>query len=113
MNCLSLLLALSLHIGLESNYNQIHPHARCTTDTFISGAYYNSEDNISLYVGKVIEDVDKNWDLELGLVTGYSGMDVAPMIRYINDGWWVAPAYEQSHGGNIGVAIGYEWKLGK
>ena len=61
---------------------------------------------------KVIEEVDRGWDLELGIVTGYSGMDVAPMIRYINDGWWVAPAYEQSHGGNVGVTIGYEFKLG-
>ena len=58
MNCLSLLVALSLHVGLENNYNNIHPHARCTIDSIISGAYYNSEERISYYVGKKIKNVD-------------------------------------------------------
>ena len=64
MNCLSLMLALSMHVGLEGNYNSIHPHARCQKDTVISGIYYNSEDNISAYVG-----LEHN-GFELGLVTG-------------------------------------------
>ena len=46
MNCLSLMLALSMHVGLEGNYNSIHPHARCQKDALISGVYYNSEDNV-------------------------------------------------------------------
>ena len=83
MSCIEILVAITLHLGLEGDYNNIHPHGRC--------------------------NVDNNWDLEIGLVTGYSGADVAPMIRYINDGWFVAPAYETS--GNIGLAIGYEFKL--
>ena len=112
MSCLSLLVALSLHVGLEGDYNNVHPHGRCTIDNWITGAYYNSEENVSVYVGKKIPNVDRNWDLEIGLVTGYSGMDVAPMIRYINDGWFVAPAYETSFGGNIGITFGYEFKLG-
>ena len=112
MSCLSLLVALTLHIGLEGDYNNIHPHGRCTVDNWIAGAYYNSEENVSYYVGKKISNVDYNWDLEIGLVTGYSDVDVAPMIRYVNDGWFVAPAYETSHGGNIGVTMGYEFKLG-
>ena len=29
MSCLSLLVALSLHVGLDGNYNNVHPHARC------------------------------------------------------------------------------------
>ena len=64
MNCLSLMLALSMHVGLEGNYNSIHPHARCQKDALISGVYYNREDNISDYVG-----VEHN-GFELGLVTG-------------------------------------------
>jgi hypothetical protein len=32
MNCLGLFLAVSMHMGLEANYNNIHPHARCTID---------------------------------------------------------------------------------
>ena len=111
MSCLSLLVALSLHIGLEDDYNSIHPHGRCIIDNWITGAYYNSEENVSYYVGKIIPNIYKGWDLEAGLVTGYSGEDVVPMIRYINEGWFVAPAYETSD--NIGLAIGYEFKFGK
>tara|TARA_B110001454_G_scaffold188950_1_gene187245 strand:- start:304 stop:627 length:324 start_codon:yes stop_codon:yes gene_type:complete len=104
MSCLSLLVALTLHIGLEGDYNNIHPHARCTVDNWITGAYYNSEENVSYYVGRKISN------FEIGLVTGYSDMDVVPMIRYVNDGWFAAPAYETS--GNIGLTLGYEFKLG-
>jgi len=109
MSCLSLLIALSLHVGLENNYNNIHPHARCTIDNTISGAYYNSEERVSFYVGKKIPDIDKGWDLEIGLVTGYSGADVVPLVRYINDGWFISPSYETT--GNIGIVFGYELDL--
>ena len=112
MSCLEILVAITLHLGLEGDYNNIHPHGRCTVDDWIAGAYYNSEENVSYYVGKKIPNVDRDWDLEIGLVTGYSGMDVAPMIRYINNGWFVAPTYESSFGGNIGLTIGYEFKFG-
>ena len=98
--CLSLLLAISTHLGLEGDYNNIHPHARCTIDNWITGAYYNSERTVSYYIGQ------QYGNLEVGLVTGYSSYDVLPMIRYINDGWFVAPAYEKS--GNYGLMIGYE-----
>mgnify|MGYP001239234137 FL=1 len=107
MSCLSLLVALSLHIGLEGNYNNVHPHARCDIDNTITGAYYNSEENISFYVGKKIPIY--NAELEVGLVTGYSGANIAPMIRVTKDSWFVAPAYETT--GNIGFVIGYEFKL--
>ena len=110
--CLSFFIALTMHLGLEGEYNNIHPHGRCTVDNVIAGAYYNSEENISYYIGTIIPKVDRKWDLELGIVTGYSGAKVAPMIRYINDGWFVAPSYETTHGGNVGVTIGYEVKLG-
>ena len=113
MSCLEILVAITLHLGLEGDYNNIHPHGRCNVDNWITGAYYNSEENVSFYVGKIIPDIDRGWDLEVGLVTGYSGMDVAAMIRYVNDGWFGAPSYETSYGGNIGLAIGYEFKLGK
>ena len=98
--CLSLLLAVSTHLGLDADYNNIHPHARCTIDNWITGAYYNSERNVSYYVGRKISN------FEIGLVTGYNSYDVLPMIRYIKDGWFVAPAYEKP--GNYGLAIGYE-----
>ena len=52
MSCLSLMLAISMHLGLEGDYNSIHPHARCQQDALISGLYYNSEEKISAYVGE-------------------------------------------------------------
>ena len=107
MSCLSLLLALSLHIGLEGNYNNVHPHARCDLDNTITGAYYNSEENVSFYLGK--KYLIDSAELEVGLVTGYSGADIAPMIRIKQDNWFLAPAYETS--GNVGIVFGYEFQL--
>tara|TARA_B100001093_G_scaffold447561_1_gene452544 strand:- start:298 stop:612 length:315 start_codon:yes stop_codon:yes gene_type:complete len=100
LNCLQLFLALSLHLGLENDYNNIHPHARCTVDNHISGIYYNSENNISLYTG-----FEHN-GFELGLVTGYSSNDILPMIRYKKNNWFISPAYETD--GNYGITIGLE-----
>ena len=101
--CLSILLAVSTHLGLDGNYNSIHPHARCTIDNWITGAYYNSERNASFYVGRKISN------FEIGLVTGYNSGDVLPMIRYINNRWFVTPAYEKSNG--LGLTVGYEFTL--
>ena len=48
MNCLLVGLALSLHIGLENNYNQVHPYVMCEKNQIITGAYYNSLDKYGL-----------------------------------------------------------------
>jgi len=101
MSCLSLMLALSIHVGLEDKYNSIHPHARCQQDALISGVYYNSEDKVSAYVGVTYEG------FELGLVTGYTYADVVPMLRYKKDKWFIAPAIERN--GNKGLVLGLEF----
>tara|TARA_B100001057_G_C22693381_1_gene888700 strand:- start:161 stop:496 length:336 start_codon:yes stop_codon:yes gene_type:complete len=111
MNCLGLFLALSMHVGLEADYNSIHPHARCTVDNSIAGVFYNSEDRVSAYVGKKFE-LDQYWDIELGLVTGYKSADVIPMIRYKAGSLFISPAYEKHKGQeNYGLVIG--WEIGK
>ena len=107
MSCLSLLVALSMHVGLDNNYNSIHPHARCTVDNTIVGIYYNSEYNISSYIGKIHKY--KSLEIEYGLVTGYSGMDIAPMFRVEKDGFFIAPSYETE--GNTGIVLGIEFKI--
>ena len=95
-----------MHMGLEADYNNIHPHARCTVDNSIAGVYYNSEDRISAYVGKEFE-LDEYWNIELGLVTGYRSNDILPMIRL-----FISPAYENHNGKeNYGVVIG--WEIGR
>tara|TARA_R110002167_G_scaffold283962_1_gene489177 strand:+ start:138 stop:443 length:306 start_codon:yes stop_codon:yes gene_type:complete len=101
MSCLSLMLAISMHVGLEGDYNNIHPHARCQQDALISGIYYNSESNLSAYLGLEHE----GW--ELGLVTGYTYSDVVPMIRYKKNNWFITPAIEKN--GSKGIVIGLEF----
>ena len=101
MSCLSFLLAMSMHIGLEGDYNAIHPHARCQKDNLISGVFYNSEDRISTYVGLQYEG------FELGLVTGYTYDNIIPMMRYKKDKWFIAPAMEKN--GNKGLVLGLEF----
>ena len=101
MSCLSLMLAISMHVGLTGDYNNIHPHARCQQDSLISGVYYNSEENVSAYVGMT----HNGW--ELGLVTGYTYSDVVSMIRYKKNNWFITPAYVRN--GTLGIVIGSEF----
>ena len=101
-SCLSFMLAISMHIGLENNYNNIHQQIRCTQDETILGGFYNSEKNVSLFYGK------KYKNIEYGLITGYSGGDILPMVRYKKDKFFIAPAYEMS--GNYGLVIGIEYE---
>ena len=109
--CLSILLAVSTHLGLDDNYNSIHPHARCTVDNSITGVYYNSEDRISAYVGKEFQ-LTENGKLELGLVTGYTAEDILPMIRYKVGNLFITPAFEKyDNKENYGIVLG--WEIGK
>ena len=111
MNCLGLFLALSMHVGLEADYNNVHPHARCTVNDNIAGVYYNSEDRVSAYMGRQF-DLDEHRKIELGLVTGYKSEDILPMIRYKEGVFFISPAYEKHNGKeNYGLVIG--WEIGK
>ena len=103
MNCLSIFFAVSMHLGLQGEYNEYHPHARCQVDSLISGVYYNSEDNISFYTG-----LEHN-GFEVGLVTGYDHGEIIPMLRYKKNNFFIAPALETN--GNKGIVIGFEFKL--
>ena len=105
--CLALFVAFSMHFGLEGDYNNVHPHARCTFNNYIGGIYYNSEETTSVYLGKT-NKISK-FNVEYGLVTGYSGMDPAPMFRIEKDGFFIAPSYETQ--GNIGAVVGIEFKI--
>ena len=113
--CLSLALALGFHFGLEGDYNNVHPHLRCDVNNTIAGVYYNSEENISAYVGYQF-DTPLDSVLEVGWVTGYSGtkshgLKIAPMIRLTKGNWYIAPAYEVNPSKNWGVTLGYEFTI--
>lgn len=111
-------LAISAHIALPGDWNEIHPCVRYEQDSFIAGAYLNSENTISFYAGAEFPaqlfSVPFNW--ELGLVTGYSSAPVVPFIRATydineNSKLFIAPAFAiDSNTGalDLGVVIGPE-----
>ena len=108
---ISLCLALSTHLALPGNWNEVHPCVRYQQDAFIAGAFLNSEDRVSAYAG--IELRRSAWFADLGAVTGYSGADVLPFLRAgveLNSGArvFVAPAYAN---GEVGAVLGVEFTL--
>jgi len=107
-------LALSLHMGLEGDYNEIHPHIRYNEQNYIAGAYYNSIENLSFYAGKRWEF--GNVGAELAAVTGYDlKYPVAPYARLTYDMGnvrvFASPAGEYDNGKhNGGLVVGVEFK---
>ena len=113
MNCLSIALAVSLHLGLEGDYNALHPHARCDVNNTVAGVYLNSEKNLSGYVAYQFQ-MPYDIELELGWVTGYhTDKEVAPMFRIVKDNWFITPAYETKPNENWGITVGFEIPLYK
>ena len=113
MNCLALSLAVTMHLGLAGDYTSLHPHARCDVNNTIAGIYYNSEENISGYVGYQFQ-MPYDIELELGWVTGYNTeKEVAPMFRITKDNWFITPAYETKPNENWGITVGFEFPLTK
>lgn len=111
-------LLLSTHLGLEADYNSIHPHIGVYLDDekiISSGVYYNSESEISTYVAY---RYDFTYDLnaEIGMVTGYTGMAVKPMIKFNYDNYFVSPTVEtilkdgKAIRHNGGLVVGVEWR---
>lgn len=114
---LILALAFSHHMGMEGDYNEIHPHLQLQHDSgFVAGAYLNSESTFSAYGGYRFEYEDAF--LEAGGVSGYSSISVAPYLRAgyeIRDGvdLFVAPAFEYNSDGdlNIGAVLGVSFNF--
>lgn len=104
--------ALTLHLGLVGEYNQVHPYARYTYDSnFIVGAYYNSEERVSGYIGYEI-DITHKVSIELGVVSGYQSRDLLPMGRITyDDTLFIAPAieYDSDNADTVGVVIGIQF----
>jgi hypothetical protein len=106
-------LALSFHLGMENNYNNLHPHIRLQNDDFIAGAYYNSEDALSAYAG--IELSYGKWNHEIGVVSGYDENDIIPFVRStydLNDNTigYITPGVENN---NVGIVLGIELQIKK
>jgi hypothetical protein len=127
MNCLSILLTLTLHLGMAGEFNGINPHVRCEVDeSYNFGMYYNSEKETSFYMSQDYKL--RNSEIEVGLVTGYRDINVMPLIRWKKNNWFIAPTYGRTwyyteypnrptvwFAGekDYGVIIGYDYKIGR
>jgi hypothetical protein len=105
-------LAMTAHLGLSGDFNEVHPHARYEHDnSFISGVYLNSMDNVSLYAGKRFEYND--FGFEATIVTGYGRLFV-PQVRGTyntsdNTLIFVSPGAENLRGNfETGFVLGFE-----
>lgn len=105
-------IAISAHLGLSGDYNEVHPHIRYDHDSsFISGVYLNSLSNVSLYAGKRYEYND--FGVEATIVTGYIHLFV-PQVRGTyntsdNTLIFVSPSTEIWKGEtSTGFVIGFE-----
>jgi len=106
-------LAFSMHFGVGSGWNEVHPSVRYVDDNFTIGAFLNSENTLSGFASYTIGDPVF---LEMGLVTGYSSAPVLPLVRAgfeINDNVkvFVMPAvvvYQSPKHYDVGFVIGTE-----
>ena len=121
MNCLLLSIALSFHLnGTDVDYNSIHPHIRCGDENVIAGAYYNSENNLSVYMGRKLDITrymhDDGFTLEYGIVAGYD-RGLMPMARITKGNWYFTPLIEKDFQRDrsiyfpLGLVIGYEVRI--
>jgi len=126
MNCISILLTLSLHLGMQAGFNEINPHIRCEVENYSTGMYYNSEKNISFYMSRDFSIRES--EIEIGLATGYRDANVIPIVRWKKNNWFIAPMYGRTWyyteytdrptvwfkgEKDYGVIIGYEFKIGR
>lgn len=114
---LSFCLALTTHIALGGDWNEVHPCVRLSENNWTVGAYLNSENSLSLYSSYTFENGP--WSLEAGLATGYSGAALIPILRGAvkidkNILLFISPAYEtvnKTFGVVLGIEIKQGWKI--
>ena len=110
--CLAYGLALTMHLGMEGDYNDIHPFIECQYNNIVTNAYYNSMEKTTLYLG-YRKQYDNGWGWDLGLATGYNE-SVVPTGRITYNNLFILPGvewYDDDY--QVGVVIGMEIKLGK
>lgn len=109
VNSITLSLALTVHTGIDLDYNQVHPHVRYTDNTFISGVYYNSVRKPSVYVGKTFSLGSTT--LEAMLVTGYM-YPVIPAVKLNYGNFFVSPFIDKVKGKTqTGIVLGTEFRF--
>ena len=66
-------IALSSHIEFAGDYNRYHPQVRYEGEDRAVGAYYNSEENLSVYASYLYDAGPIT--AEFGIVTGYEALE--------------------------------------
>jgi Na+/H+ antiporter NhaB len=99
-------IALTAHLAMSGEYNDIHPYVKLENDNYFVGAYYNSESRTSFFMGYEI-GLEKETALELGIATGYN-YPVVPMARFFYNDFFIMPAAE---GKNLGLVVGYQFEF--
>ena len=77
-------LGLSLHLGFSQDYNPVNPYVEYQHDNLRAGAYYNSEENISVYGGVNLPVYDI-FSVDTGLLYGgYPALpnDLLPYVKF-------------------------------
>ena len=66
-------------MGVDTNYNSVHPSVKCEVGNQNVGVYYNSNKDFSFFVSQNLKL--PNSEFEFGLVTGYKGSRILPLMR--------------------------------
>ena len=98
-------IALSAHLGLAGEYNSIHPYVETSRDNIVAGAYYNSENKISLFAG-IDYKLGENTSMRAGVASGYSRLGLVPMFKLTHKNIFVMPAAEPNR---VGLVLGYQF----
>ena len=101
-------LALSLHLGMEGDYNAFHPHIRIQEQQYVAGVYFNSEEELSPYAGYRFEYND--FGLEVGAVGNYAVAPVLPYVRGTYKNFFITPGAEIA---GVGIVVGIEIPIGR
>jgi len=102
MENLSTGIALSLHLGLPGEFNPVHPYIEYEKNSFITGGYFNSYGEVSLYAGRrtyITEDLS----FDSGIAT--YDKELEPMLRLKYKDYFVMPAENK---GEVGVVVGIQ-----
>lgn len=103
--------ALTQH-HLPGDWNEVHPYIRHEERGWFLGAFLNSEDRISVGVGKKFF-ISNSLFGEFGVATGYDVSALVPMLRVgLETGRvraFVMPAATKE--GDLGVVFGIEGSL--
>jgi hypothetical protein len=101
-------MALSMHVGLQQQYNSVHPYCTAQTEqNIIVGTYYNSLKKVSVFGGyKVI--LTDDWSVDIAVVTGYDQYELAPGVRVNYKDLFIMPALENDR---VGAVIGIDIKF--